>query len=361
MPKSVYIHIPFCLKKCAYCSFLSGLKLDYASVYVEKLIEEINFFYKGEKLNTIYFGGGTPSLLEIKDIERILTCFNFDKKTEITLEANPKTVDLEKLKQLRSLGINRISLGVQSFNDNLLKIINRAHNSKEALKTIENITLAGFDNYSIDLIYGLPEQDLKNWQKTLKIAKDINPLHISLYGLKIEKGCDFYLNPPKNLPDDDMQADMYEMALNEFESYYHYEFSNFARKQKYISKHNMTYWNIKPYWGFGLGASGFIRNKRYQNEIDIEKYLKNPTEKKHYESSNLLEEHIFLGFRKTKGIRTDKINKIFNIDFDKKYKNQLEKFQKLNCIQKTLHGYKLTKRGVMLSNCVLCEFLDDEI
>lgn len=361
MPKSVYIHIPFCLKKCAYCSFLSGLNPCNASVYTKELVKEINFFYKGEKLNTIYFGGGTPSLLEIKDIERILACFNFDKKTEITLEVNPKTVDLKKLKQLRSLGINRISLGVQSFDDNLLKIINRAHSSKEALKTVENIALADFDNYSMDLIYGLPEQNLENWKKTLKIAKDINPPHISLYGLKIEQGCDFYLNPPKNLPDDDMQADMYEMALDEFKNYCHYEFSNFAYKQKYISKHNMTYWNIKPYWGFGLGASGFIRNKRYQNETDFEKYLKNSTEKKHYESSNLLEEHIFLGFRKTKGIRTDKINKLFNIDFDKKYKQQLEKYKKSGCIQKTLHGYKLTKKGIMLSNCVLCDFLDDTI
>ncbi len=358
MPKSVYIHIPFCTKKCNYCSFLSGINPCYKSIYIEKLILEIKNFYKGEILQTVYFGGGTPSLLEPFEVEKILKCFNYNEKTEITLEANPKTCNLNKLKAFYNLGINRISLGVQSFNNEILKTAGRIHNSDDALKSIENIKLAGFENFSIDLMYGLATQTLKIWQNTLDIAKKLSPPHISLYGLKIEQGCNFYLYPPKNLPDEDMQADMYEMALETFGNYYHYEFSNFAAEKNFCSKHNLTYWNIKPYWGFGLGSSGFVNNRRYENEADFDKYIENPTAQKKFYKTNLLEEHIFLGFRKFEGINIEEINKIFSIDFNKKYAAQLEKFISSGHIQKTLQGYKLTKSGVMLSNTVLCEFLD---
>ena len=359
MPKSVYIHIPFCLKKCAYCSFLSGLNPRCSGVYTDGLVKEIKNFYRGEKLNTLYFGGGTPSLLSVDEIQKILKCFKTDEKTEITLEVNPKTCDKEKLKAFKNAGVNRISLGVQSFDDKLLKIAGRTHSAKEALQSIENIVSAGFENYSIDLIYGLPSQSLEMWHKTLDKAKSLMPPHISLYGLKIDKGCDFYKNPPKDLPDDDLQADMYEAAVEVFAKYRHYEFSNFARSFLFRSRHNLTYWNLAPYYGFGLGASGFSGTFRYQNECNFEEYLKNPAKEKLYERTNLLEEHIFLGFRKSSGININKINRIFKIDFDKKYALQLEKFLTLGLIQKTLHGYKLTLKGVMLSNSVLCEFLDD--
>ena len=358
MPKSVYIHIPFCLKKCAYCSFLSGINPSYKSIYIDKLILEIKNFYKGKILETLYFGGGTPSLLDPFEIKKILDCFNF-QNCEITLEMNPKTADLDKLKAFFDIGINRISLGVQSFDDEILKIAGRIHNSYDAIKCIENIELAGFKNFSIDLMYGLPTQTLEIWQNTLNIAKKLAPPHISLYGLKIERDCDFYLNPPKDLPDDDMQADMHELALDSFKNYYHYEFSNFAKEKSFCSRHNLTYWNIKPYWGFGIGAAGFVNNRRYENEVDIEKYIKDPTAQKKFYKTNLLEEHIFLGFRKLEGINVEEINKIFSIDFNKKYAPQLKKFISSEHIQKTSQGYKLTKKGILLSNSVLCEFLDD--
>ena len=359
MPKSVYIHIPFCIKKCAYCSFLSGLSPINKDVYIDKLILEIKKFYKGEILKTIYFGGGTPSILNTHEIKKVLNCFNYNQNSEITLEMNPKTCNLEKLKTLFETGINRISLGAQSFDDKILKIIGRSHNSYDILKSIENIKLAGFKNFSIDLMYGLPTQNIKIWQNTLNKAKNLALPHISLYGLKIEQGSEFYLNPPKNLPDNDIQADMYEMALETFKNYHHYEFSNFAKNKKFVSKHNLTYWNIKPYWGFGLGASGFTNNKRYENETDFMKYIKNPCAEKNFYTTNLLEEHIFLGFRKLEGINIRKINKKFSIDFEKKYAPQLNKFISSGCIQKTLQGYKLSKKGILLSNSVLCEFLDD--
>lgn len=360
-PKSIYIHIPFCQKRCNYCSFLSGFDLNLMNDYVVAVIKEAKRFYENQSVKTLYFGGGTPSLLTIKHLENIINTFNFEREYELTLEVNPKTVDLKKLKEFKKIGINRISLGVQSFDDDILKFIGRVHNSKEALETIENIKLSGFENFSIDLMYGLPNQTLKIWEKTLNVAKTTGAKHISLYGLKIEEGTNFYKNPPKNLPDEDLAADMYELALNNFSNFYHYEFSNFALCEKYLSKHNLTYWKTLPYLGLGLGASGFLYGKRYQNETDFCEYLKNPTAEKNFEQyseKKLLEEHIFLAFRLFEGIDVEKINVLFNINFDIKYEKQLKKFIELDLIQKTLHGYRLTKKGILLSNSVLCEFLD---
>lgn len=359
MPKSVYVHIPFCIKKCRYCSFLSGVNPIFKGIYTDGLVREIKKFYNGAILNTVYFGGGTPSLLEPAEIKKIFDCLNFGKDCEITLEMNPKTADLEKLKAFFNLGINRISLGVQSFDDKILEIAGRAHNVRDVFKSIENILGAGFKNYSIDLMYGLPFQTQKIWERSLNEAKKLSVPHISLYGLKIEEGSDFYINTPKELPDEDTQADMYEAALAAFKNYYHYEFSNFAKNEKFLSRHNLNYWNVAPYWGFGAGAAGFICGRRYENEADFKKYLENPAKKKNFYTTNLLEEHIFLGFRKFEGINTNEINKKFSIDFDKKYALQLKKFIPEGFIQKTLHGYRLTKKGVMLSNSVLCEFLDN--
>lgn len=358
--KSVYIHIPFCLKKCAYCAFLSGFDLKFKNDYTSALISEIKKFYNGEELETLYFGGGTPSLLDVSQLGEILSFFKFGKDFEITLEANPKTLDLEKLKAIKDLGINRISLGVQAFDDKLLKILERSHNLDDVYKTIENIELAGFDNFSIDLMYGLPTQDIKNWQNNLKIAKETGAKHISLYGLKIESGTKFNIDFPDDLPDDDTQADMYDLAIEELSSWQQYEFSNFAREEKYQSKHNMVYWKLLPYWGFGLGASGFVENKRYQNEVDFDKYIKNPTHEKNFEpqnEQNLLEEYIFLGFRKIQGICVEEINKRFSINFDEQYKKQLEKFLNSGHIIKTDCGYRLSKKGILVSNSIFCEFL----
>lgn len=361
MTKSIYLHIPFCIKKCAYCSFISGTNLDLMSIYTDKLCEEIKKFYDKTLLNTVYFGGGTPSLLELSQVEKILSLLNFDENTEITLEVNPKTVDLNKLKGLKSLGINRISLGVQSFNDTLLKAAGRIHTSEDALKTIDEIRLAGFKNLSIDLIYGLPFDNIENWKNTLKQAKSLELEHISLYGLKIEEGTPFYSNPPKNLPDEDTQALMYEIAMEELSDFYHYEFSNFAKDKNHPSRHNLTYWNLAPYWGFGLGASGFVNLKRYINETNLKNYLDNPIKEKNYEPKDmqkLLEEYIFLGFRKQEGIILKEINEKFQIDFEKKYQKILEKYLKTNHLETTKEGYKLTREGVLVSNYILCDFID---
>lgn len=363
MVNCVYIHIPFCEKKCRYCSFCSFELLSLKDKYINSLLKEIKHFYKKEHLKTIYFGGGTPSLLEVKDIEKILNCFNFTFDCEITLELNPNLITLDKLKALKSLGINRFSLGVQSFDDNLLKIINRVHSKKEIIRTLGYFEKAQIENYSIDLIYGLPSQTLSLWIDTLKYALNFNIKHISLYGLSIEKGTYFYKYPPKNLPNLDMQAKMYEKAMEILDKdFIHYEFSNFAKSENYYSKHNLSYWERKNYYGFGLSASGFIENKRYTNSFNFGQYLKNPLEKK-YEILTLnqeIEEEIFLNLRTSKGLNINKIKQKYNIDIFEKYKKEFEKFIKEGFLIKEDSTIKFSKKGILISNEILCEFIDVE-
>jgi len=362
MVESVYIHIPFCVKKCKYCSFCSFNLLKKKDIYIEALLKEIKYYYQNEKLKTIYFGGGTPFLLSADDIEKILNCFNFDKQTEITLELNPTNIKKEKLQDLKSLGINRLSIGVQSFNNNILREIGRLHNKNDVFETIEFIKQSGFSNYSIDLIYGLPYQNIEIWENDLNEALKIKPNHISLYGLKIEKGSEYYKYPPLNIADNDTQALMYETAIKELDTNYnHYEFSNFALKSAddFSSKHNLTYWNCNNYYGFGLSASGYIGNKRYTNTFNFKDYIKNPIVKEFdiLSKKEQIEEKIFLGLRKSEGINIEKINKKFSIQLENLYKIQFDKFISLGLLEKNNNQIKLTQKGILLSNEVLCEFL----
>ena len=371
MVKSAYIHIPFCKRKCKYCTFVSYENLDLKDAYLEALYKEIKTFYKGEKLNTIYFGGGTPSLLTIGDLKNILKLFNSphpdplpkgarEQLCEITVEINPETVDEKYLSELLKAGVNRLSIGVQDFHDDILKEIGRIHNSKKAEKIIRTAQKVGFDNISVDLIYGLPNQTKKMFLESLDKAFSLDIQHISFYGLKIEKGCEFYKNKPSNLPDDDMQADYYLSAIKNCKKagFEHYEISNFA-KPNFHSRHNLNYWNNENYYGFGVGASGYQGNVRYYNKNNLEKYIENPLKKLREDiltSAQQLEEEIFLGFRKCEGIDVEKINKKFQINFEKNYKEPLKKYLGTH-ILKTDKGYKLSDEGILVSNIILSEFL----
>lgn len=360
MINCIYLHIPFCKKKCKYCAFCSYPLISKKEIYIKSLIKEIKHFYKGNLLKTLYFGGGTPSMLDTNEIEAILDCFNFDENTEITFELNPNNVSLDYLKALKKLKINRLSLGVQSFDDNLLNEIGRIHDKKDIINSIKLIKETGFLNFSIDLMYGLADQTLENWLETLDIALEFEIPHISLYGLKIEKGTYFEKYPPKNLPDSDMQAKMYEKAVEILKKRYsHYEFSNFAISKEFYSKHNLACWNRENYFGFGLSSSGFIENKRYTNTSIFKDYLLNPIEK-NYEILNAvqeLEEEIFLGLRKNEGIDFKKINQKYNIDIYKKYEKLFNKFILEGFMEKTKNGVRLTLQGVLVSNEILCEFI----
>lgn len=363
MVKSAYIHIPFCKSKCYYCSFISFDKLDLKNEYINSLKNEIKYTYNNEILNTIYFGGGTPSILEIADFSKILRLFKTNDHTEITTELNPEGVNYDYMRSLYDLGFNRISLGCQTFNDKILKFINRRHNANQVIEAVKTIQNAGFNNVSIDLIYGLPEQTPEMFYDDLKQAIGLGVQHISLYGLKIEEGCYFYSHSPQNIPDDDVQADMYLGAVEYLQNngFEHYEVSNFSLPE-FNSRHNLTYWNNEEYYGFGVSAHGYIDGIRYGNKETIEEYLTNPL--KHKEEKLLsrqekLEEEIFLGLRKMEGINIQKINEKYNIDFNEKYRDILKKYEGLNLLKKTETGWAFTPNGILVSNVVLADFIED--
>lgn len=360
MAKNVYIHIPFCKNgKCNYCSFISFDKLELKEDYICALKEQIKTGYKGEKLETLYFGGGTPSLLSENEIKNLFSLFRIKKDAEITLEMNPEGINRAYLQILQDIGINRISIGVQTFDDKTLKQIGRKHTSIQVRETVKLAQETGFNNISLDYIYGLPNQEITNFENDLNEAIKLNVQHISLYGLKIDKGCYFYKNRPNNLPDLDLQADMYIKAIEILSKagFEHYEISNFS-KPGFSSKHNLNYWENNTYYGFGLAASGYIDGIRYINEKNLEKYIKNPhkiTVKEKLTKEQILEEAIFLGFRKIKGINIQKINEEFKIDFNEKYSKILKKYQQY--IIPTSEGYALTSEGILISNEILAEFI----
>lgn len=361
MPKSVYIHIPFCRSKCHYCSFVSFPKTELKKDYLKVLEREINSVYENEPLNTLYFGGGTPSLLVPDEFYTLTKHFNITPKTEITAELNPDDLSFGYMRSLYDIGINRISLGVQSFDDEILKLINRRHDSKQVIQAVENAKKTGFKNVSLDFIYGLPNQSEEMFYDDLKKAVKLGVEHISLYGLSIEENCYFYKNRPQNLPDDDMQADMYLNAVELLKNsgFEHYEISNFA-KSGFESKHNLNYWNNEEYYGFGVSAHGYLNGVRYGNKNTIEGYIKNPLERSEERietEKDKLEEEIFLGFRKMDGINISRINSKYGIDFEEKYLKILKKYEGLNLLEKTSDGYKLTTNGVLVSNTILAEFL----
>lgn len=364
MAKNVYIHIPFCRGKyrgkCNYCSFISFDKLDLKSVYLEALRKQIIAEYKGEKLNTLYFGGGTPSLLTIEEFKNLLDLFNFEDCVEITVEVNPDDINLSYLQGLKKIGINRISIGAQTFNENTLKIIGRRHSSFQIKNAVNCAKNAGFVNVSLDLIYGLPNQEVKDFENDLHSAIDLDLKHISLYGLKIEDGCYFYKNPPQRLPNLDVQADMYLKAIEILKeaNFNHYEISNFA-KMGFESQHNLNYWNANTYYGFGCAASGYIDDVRYTNEIELEEYIESPfskISKQRLTDQLKLEETIFLGFRKSEGINIEEINQKFGINFNEKYSKILKKYPEF--FIKTLNGYTLSIEGILISNNILSEFIE---
>lgn len=358
MTNSVYIHIPFCKSKCKYCSFVSFVNEDKIEKYIEALLNEIDKFYKGENLKTLYFGGGTPSLLKHGELKSIIDKFQLNSDCEITLEMNPDDANAEYLRALKNIGVTRLSMGSQTFDDKVLQFIGRRHNSEQTVRAVEAAKSVGFENISLDLIYGLP---MANIVTDLEKILELDIKHISTYGLKIEEGSYFYKHYPKNLPDDDAQADMY-LKVNEILSragFARYEISNFS-KQGYHSKHNLNYWNNEEYYGFGVAAHGYVDGVRYSNTNSIEEYVESPIQHKYEHSvtpKEQLEEEIFLGFRKEEGIDVRKIKEKYGIDFDNKYKNIIDKYIPEYLIE-TEKGYKLTLKGVLLSNNILSEFIE---
>ena len=356
MTQSAYIHIPFCKSKCKYCSFVSYAGCNEAKKkrYVETLLKEISFFYKKEPLKTLYIGGGTPTLLESPDIKRVLDCFEFLPDAEITVETNPETIDYNYLCDLKKSGVNRLSIGVQSFDDRILKTIGRIHSSKKAIETVDTAKAAGFSNISLDFIYGLPFQSIDGFADDLAKAVELGVSHISLYGLKIEEGSYFYKNPPSLLPDEDMQVQCF-LELCDFlksHKFEHYEISNFAIPG-FMSRHNLCYWKNKNYYGFGLNASGYEGNIRYKNTSIFNEYINNPIKRKEeitLTKKQTEEEEIFLALRLKEGINISKLKP--------HHQKIIEKYQKYNLLEVEKNHLKLTEKGILLSNEIMSEFID---
>ena len=362
MTESVYIHIPFCRQKCRYCSFVSFPDFAKKDEYLKTLTKNILSEYRGELIKTLYFGGGTPSLLSCNEIASIIGLFNLTPDAEVTLEINPETVDEKYLSNLKNTRVNRLSIGAQTFNNKILEIIGRKHKAEDVLKTVKTAQKLGFDNISLDFIYGLPEQTLNSFAEDLQKAAGLGIQHISLYGLKIDEGCYFYKNPPKNIADEDLQADMYLKAIEVLEKngFEHYEISNFARDGKF-SRHNVNYWECGEYYGFGVSAHGYVNGVRYSNTKNLRDYISKPhtyTEQHILTQQEKLEENIFLGLRLKKGINLTEINKNFGIDFEKKYSEILKKYTSANLLNLNNNILSFTPKGFLLSNYILSDFLD---
>lgn len=374
----LYIHIPFCVKKCEYCDFLSwNAGEEERQQYVAALLSEIESyreFAKGYRVSTIFIGGGTPSVLLPKQMEDILQkiyeIFELERRPEITVEVNPGTVDEEKLQCYKENGVNRLSMGLQSVKDEKLRLLGRIHTYQEFVESYELARKAGFDNISIDLISSVPGQTLQEWKEELETAAAQNPEHISVYQLIIEEGTPFYekyAEHPELLPDEETSREIYLWTgkfLKEA-GYEQYEISNYAKPGK-ESRHNLKYWERGDYLGLGLGAASMVRNIRMSNTKDMRTYLERCDKPKtmredvqFLEEPRQMEEFMFLGLRKTRGVSKKEFKCIFGREMDMVYEKALHKCLENGMLLEHKDRIFLSEEGTLLSNMVLSEFLFD--
>ena len=385
----LYVHIPFCVKKCDYCDFLSGpANSETKEKYVEALIKEIkvsgNCSNKADKVTSVFVGGGTPSILNSDQLSRIFGALNesfvFDDNAEITVEMNPGTVSKDKFKVLKESGVNRLSIGLQSADDNELKVLGRIHTYAEFEEAYKMAGETGFDNINIDLISAVPGQTVESWDNTLKKVAALKPKHISAYSLIIEEGTPFYdkygedscdLNKSNDLslPDEVSERSMYEDTKNILEEYgYHrYEISNYA-KEGYECEHNKGYWKCDDYLGIGLGSSSLIKGRRFHNTIDMKEYLEFSGYPEKIRKDNVeltieekIEEFMFLGLRMTEGISKSVFAERFSINIEEVYSKELTKLKEEGLIEEQEDRIYLTKRGTDISNQVFVEFMEPKI
>ena len=366
----IYIHVPFCLSKCYYCDFCSRTRADDKTkgLYVQRLCEEIENIALaiGKErpiADTVYFGGGTPTLLSSAQFEKILDTvdrnFGIEKGAEITAEANPKTADLEKLQNMRSVGINRLSIGMQSVHDSELRALGRIHSFSDFKKTFCDARVAGFDNISADLMYGIPLQTKKSFSESIETLTELAPEHISSYSLTVEEGTPFYKRRESlDLPDEDCVSDMYLLMVEKLRErgYEKYEISNFAHKTR-ESRHNLKYWRREDYLGFGPAAHSFYSGIRYAHSRNIEAYLGGESIIESVESitgNDAMDEYVMLGMRLSSGIDKECFNTLFGVDFDEKYGSVFKRFapEYVYIDEKTC---RFTDKGMLVSNYILSE------
>ena len=372
----IYIHIPFCASKCAYCDFYSlagcdNLMPEYEAAVIRH-IKEASSQLGGYYIDTVYFGGGTPGYF---GVDRLINIFEALKQngnvlieSEVTVEMNPDSTDYEGLLKLRKAGVNRLSLGVQSANEGILKSLGRRHNFAQAEAAVKAARSAGFDNVSLDLIYGLPSQTREDWSETLTRAAALKPEHMSCYGLKIEEGTPLYTYKDSPfIPDDDTQADMYLYTIDALARYGYrqYEISNFAKRGCH-SRHNLKYWQGDEYMGFGAASHSYMGSQRYSCVSDIGEYIAgimgggtvvNLCEKiTSYEKAG---EYLMLGLRTTHGISEAEYREIYPHSFDLT-RTLLETFVKNGWAVKNEDRWSLTPRGFLISNVLIGGVLESQ-
>lgn len=309
---AVYIHIPFCQRICSYCDFTKLFyNKSYVDSYLEALEKEIKTYYKGEAIKTLYIGGGTPTSLdeeELRKLIEILKIFKLDENVEFTFECNIESITKEKLEIMKENGVNRLSIGIQTFNNRHLELLERGHKTEEVFERINIAKSLGFENISIDLIYAIPNQTIEDLKEDLELFLKLDIPHISLYSLIIEPHTKLYINKVKNI-DEEVDLEMYNLIDDVLKSngYYRYEVSNYS-KPGFESRHNLNYWDNNEYYGFGLGASGYIGDVRYVNIRSINQYMKGAfrSSEEKIDESLKIENELILGFRKIKGINKNK-------------------------------------------------------
>lgn len=361
-PLSLYIHIPFCQRICDYCDFS---KLQYfrfiAEKYLIALKKQIDLEVDNKDLKTIYVGGGTPTCLEDDLFLKLLDILKpFTKKViEYTFEANPESLSFNKLKMMKEYGVNRISLGVESTDDNVLKAINRSHSYQDVIDAVNRIKEVGITNFNIDLILGLPNVSMKMLEKDIDNILKLNPNHISTYSLTIHPHTVFYLNKVDE-PSEDFSYEAYKMIHQKLldNGYIHYEVSNFS-KENYQSQHNFTYWKNERYYGIGLGASGYINNTRYKNTTNLDKYLKCQFIKEE-EIVTLKDEEeyfIMLNLRTNEGVDLDIYNKLYNKDLLRTRKDVIEQYIKGNYLYISHQKLIATFDGMMILDKIILDLI----
>ncbi len=372
---SLYLHIPFCIKKCNYCDFLSfpGCGYESQKIYIRALCREIEAYREMAeeyRVISIFFGGGTPSVLELEQMEEIFHtlsgCFHIDSSAEISVEINPGTVDKKKLIGYRQLGVNRLSIGLQSTNKEELAWLGRIHNYDQFLAVWHMAREAGFDNMNVDLMSGLPGQTALSYRTSLTRVLTLKPEHISAYSLTIEEGTPFWNNNRvyEQLPDEETERAMYAFTkiILEGYGYRRYEISNYAKEGREC-RHNITYWTGGEYLGLGLGASSYIKGRRFHNTRDMQKYCSNDKPSALIEDLEVLdvkkhmEEFMFLGLRMMKGVSKTRFRRLFGREMYEVYGNVLNQYEGAGLLSVDGDFVRLTEQGISVSNMILADFL----
>lgn len=383
----IYVHIPFCKQKCKYCDFVSYAKKEnmfeeYFNCILKEIEEKSNDYstqilngkVQKVKVDTIYLGGGTPSIVDVKfikmTIDKIKQCFNVEKNAEITIEVNPGTCNKEKLNDYYNIGINRISIGLQSTNDRLLKLLGRIHNYNQFEETYKMAQEAGLKNVNVDLMIGLPTQTLQDVEESLNKIIELNPKHISVYSLIVEEGTKIYdLINEGNLvlPDEEIERKMYWNVKTKLEEngYKHYEISNFA-KPKYMSKHNLNCWKQHSYIGIGAAAHSYFGGMRFSNIESLKKYIDNFRNNKsvhniifheRQDNDSMMKEYMLLGLRTIYGVNITEFKNKFLCNPIYIFRNELDSLYKKELIIINDNNIKLSDKGLNLANLVWSEFI----